>query len=67
MVRSHIEQGGEWLLSLETLCDMLTENKNPIPRKVYELLEEAADLIRMQDRRRLHVSIQQVANLCEQI
>lgn len=40
MVRSDIEQGGEWVLAFETLCDCFAENNLPVPHKVYEILEE---------------------------
>lgn len=55
MVRSDIEQGGEWVLALETLCDCLTEDNLPVPQQVYEILEETASLLNMEDRQRLEV------------
>ena len=55
MVRSDIEQGGEWVLALETLCDCLAEENLPVPQKVYELLEEVASLLNMEDRQRLEM------------
>ena len=55
MVRSDIEQGGEWVLALETLCDCLTEENLPIPQKVYAILEETASLLNMEDRHRLEI------------
>lgn len=55
MIRSDIEQGGEWVLALETLCDCLAEDNLPVPQKVYELLEEIADLLNIEDRHRLEM------------
>lgn len=55
MVRSDIEQGGEWVLALETLCDCLAEDNLPVPQKVYEILEETASLLNIKDRHRLEV------------
>jgi hypothetical protein len=55
MVRADIEQGGEWVLALETLCDCFAEDNLPVPHKVYELLEEIASLLNLEDRQRLEV------------
>ena len=55
MVRADIEQGGEWVLALETLCDSFIEDNLPVPHKVYKLLEEVAALLNMKDRQRLDV------------
>ena len=55
MVRADIEQGGEWVLAFETLCDCFAEDNLPVPQKVYELLEEVAALLNMKDRQRLEV------------
>jgi hypothetical protein len=55
MVRSDMEQGGEWVLALETLCDCLTENNLPISQKVYAILEETASLLNMEDKHRLEM------------
>lgn len=60
IVRSDIKQGGEWLLAFETLCDMLSEEEIPISQGVYELLEEVANLLNVQDKRRLEFLKSQV-------
>lgn len=55
MVRSDIEQGGEWVLALETLCDCLIEENLPVPQKLYAILEETASILNIEDRNRLEV------------
>ena len=62
MVRSDIEQGGEWVLALETLCDCLAEENLPIPQKVYAILQETASLLNMEDKHRLEVLKLQVVS-----
>lgn len=55
MVRSDIEQGGEWVLALETLCECLIEENLPVSQKLYAILAEIASLLNMEDRHRLEV------------
>ncbi len=55
MVRSDIEQGGKWVLAFETLCDCLAEENLPIPQQVYEILDEIASLLNMENRQRFEV------------
>ena len=55
MVRSDIEQGGEWVLAFETLCDCLADQNLPISQQVYETLEEIASLLNLEDRDRLEM------------
>jgi len=55
MVRSDIEQGGEWVLAFETLCDCLTDQNLPISQQVYEILAEIASLLNLEDRHRLEM------------
>lgn len=55
MVRSDIEQGGEWVLAFETLCDCLIEENLPVPQKLYAILEETASILNIEDRHRLEV------------
>lgn len=60
MVRSDIEQGGEWVLAFETLCDCLADNNSPIPQKLYAILEETASLLNIEDKHRLEMLKPQV-------
>ncbi|MBE9228796.1 MafI family immunity protein [Phormidium sp. LEGE 05292] len=55
MVRSDIEQGGEWVLALETLCDCLADQNLPISQQIYEILEEIASLLNLENRHRLEM------------
>lgn len=64
LVRSDMEQGGEWVLALETLCDCLIEENLPIPQKLYAILEEIASLLNMEDRHRLEILKSQVISDC---
>lgn len=61
MVRSDIEQGGEWVLAFETLCDCLADENLPIPQEVYGILEEIASLLNLEDRHRLEMLKPQVS------
>lgn len=63
MVRSDIEQGGEWVLALETLCDCLIEENLPVTQKLYAILAETASLLNMEDRHRLEIlKLQVISN-----
>ncbi|OKH33948.1 hypothetical protein NIES2119_21905 [[Phormidium ambiguum] IAM M-71] len=55
MVRSDIEQGGEWVLAFETLCDCLIDQNLPISQQFYEILTEIASLLNLKDRHRLEM------------
>ena len=41
-------QAGEWNLALETICDILIEEEIPLDFKSYELLQEAGNILNME-------------------
>ena len=41
-------QAGEWNLALETICDILIEEEIPLDLKSYELLQEAGNILNME-------------------
>ena len=43
-----LNEGGEWNLSFETLCDVLYEYELPISQQTYELLEEIGSTIKVE-------------------
>ena len=39
---------GEWNLALETWCDILIEEENPLDLKAYEVLQEVGNILNME-------------------